>query len=41
MVKVLTFSKQLMEPFHWITAPQSTGLKKIGSLPSNSYRSLN
>jgi hypothetical protein len=31
--EVLTFSKQLMEPFHWITAPQSTGLKKIGSLP--------
>jgi len=22
-----------MEPFHWITAPQATGLKKIGSLP--------
>ena len=31
--EVLTFSKQLMEPFHWITAPQSTGLKKIGALP--------
>ena len=31
--QVLTFSKQLMEPFHWITDPQSTGLKKIGSLP--------
>ena len=31
--EVLTFSKQLMEPFHWITAPQATGLKKIGSLP--------
>jgi hypothetical protein len=31
--EVLTFSKQLMEPFHWVTAPQSTGLKKIGSLP--------
>ena len=30
---VLTFSKQLMEPFHWITDPQKTGLKKIGSLP--------
>ena len=24
---VLTFSKQLMEPFHWITDPQKTGLK--------------
>jgi hypothetical protein len=22
-----------MEPFHWITAPQATGLKKIGALP--------
>jgi hypothetical protein len=31
--QVLTFSKQLMEPFHWITDPQNTGLKKIGSLP--------
>ena len=31
--QVLTFSKQLMEPFHWITDPKSTGLKKIGSLP--------
>jgi hypothetical protein len=31
--QVLTFSKQLMEPFHWITDPQGTGLKKIGSLP--------
>ena len=31
--EVLTFSKQLMEPFHWITAPQATGLKKMGSLP--------
>jgi hypothetical protein len=30
---VLTFSKQLMEPFHWISDPQKTGLKKIGSLP--------
>jgi hypothetical protein len=30
---VLTFSKQLMEPFHWITDPQKTALKKIGSLP--------
>jgi len=31
--QVLTFSKQLMEPFHWITDPQGTGLKKLGSLP--------
>ena len=31
--QVLTFSKQLMEPFHWITDPQGTGIKKIGSLP--------
>jgi hypothetical protein len=30
---VLTFSKQLMEPFHWITDPQKTAIKKIGSLP--------
>jgi len=30
---VLTFSKQLMEPFHWVTDPQKTALKKIGSLP--------
>jgi hypothetical protein len=30
---VLTFSKQLMEPFHWITDPQGTAVKKIGSLP--------
>jgi len=31
--EVLTFSKQLMEPFHWITDPSGTGLKKIGALP--------
>jgi hypothetical protein len=31
--QVLTFSKQLMEPFHWITDPQNTALKKIGSVP--------
>ena len=31
--QVLTFSKQLMEPFHWVTDPQGTGIKKIGSLP--------
>ncbi len=30
--EVLTFSKQYMEPFHWITDPQKTGLKKMGSL---------
>lgn len=30
---VLTFSKQFMEPFDWITDPSGTGLKKIGSLP--------
>jgi len=30
---VLTFSKQLMEPFHWITDPQKTAIKKIGSVP--------
>tara|TARA_Y100001970_G_scaffold264070_1_gene350276 strand:- start:12682 stop:15903 length:3222 start_codon:yes stop_codon:yes gene_type:complete len=38
--QVLTFSKQLMEPFHWITAPQSTGLKKIGSLPRTTIEVL-
>ncbi len=38
--EVLTFSKQLMEPFHWITAPQSTGLKKIGSLPRTTIEVL-
>jgi hypothetical protein len=31
--EVLTFSKQLMEPFHWITDPAGTGLKKVGALP--------
>jgi len=31
--QVLTFSKQLMEPFHWVTDPQGTALKKLGSLP--------
>jgi len=31
--EVLTFSKQLMEPFHWITDPAGTGLKKIGAVP--------
>ena len=38
--EVLTFSKQLMEPFHWITAPQATGLKKIGSLPRTTIEVL-
>ena len=38
--EVLTFSKQLMEPFHWITAPQSTALKKIGSLPRTAIEVL-
>jgi len=31
--QVLTFSKQLMEPFHWVVDPANTGIKKIGSLP--------
>lgn len=26
--QVLTFSKQLMEPFHWVTDPQGTAIKK-------------
>jgi hypothetical protein len=30
--EVLTFSKQYMEPFHWLTDPQKTGVKKLGSL---------
>ena len=38
--QVLTFSKQLMEPFHWITDPQSTALKKIGSLPRTTIEVL-
>ena len=38
--EVLTFSKQLMEPFHWITAPQSTALKKIGALPRTTIEVL-
>ena len=29
-----------MEPFHWITDPQSTGLKKIGSLPRTTIEVL-
>ena len=33
--QVLTFSKQLMEPFHWVTDPQGTAIKKIGSLPKS------
>jgi hypothetical protein len=31
--QVLTFSKQLMEPFHWVADPQNTALKKLGSVP--------
>ena len=31
--EVLTFSKQFMEPFDWVTNPYGTGVKKIGSLP--------
>nr|BAR17785.1 hypothetical protein [uncultured Mediterranean phage uvMED] len=31
--EVITFSKQYMEPFHWITDPQKTLIKKVGSLP--------
>ena len=38
--EVLTFSKQLMEPFHWITDPQRTALKKIGSLPRTTIEVL-
>ena len=38
--EVLTFSKQLMEPLHWITDPQSTYIKKIGSLPRTSIEVL-
>jgi hypothetical protein len=38
--QVLTFSKQLMEPFHWITDPQNTALKKIGSLPRGAIEIL-
>lgn len=30
---VLTFSKQFMEPFDWVTDPYNTGVKKLGSLP--------
>ena len=30
---VLTFSKQFMEPFDWVTNPYGTGVKKLGSLP--------
>ena len=38
--EVLTFSKQLMEPFHWITDPQKTAVKKIGSLPRTTIEVL-
>jgi len=33
--EVLTFSKQFMEPFDWVTNPTGTGIKKIGSLPKS------
>ena len=32
---VLTFSKQFMEPFDWVTNPYGTGVKKLGSLPKS------
>ena len=38
--EVLTFSKQLMEPLHWITDPQATLTKKIGSLPRTTIEVL-
>jgi hypothetical protein len=38
--EVLTFSKQLMEPLHWITDPQKTAIKKIGSLPRTTIEVL-
>ena len=38
--EVITFSKQLMEPLHWITDPQKTALKKIGSLPRTTIEVL-
>ena len=38
--EVLTFSKQLMEPLHWITDPQKTTIKKIGSLPRTTLELL-
>ena len=38
--EVLTFSKQLMEPLHWITDPQKTAIKKIGSLPRTTLELL-
>lgn len=33
--EVLTFSKQFMEPFDWVTNPYSTSVKKLGSLPKS------
>ena len=33
--EVLTFSKQFMEPFDWVTNPYGTGVKKLGSLPKS------
>ena len=38
--EVITFSKQFMEPFHWITDPQKTLLKKTGSLAKTSAEVL-
>ena len=38
--EVLTFSKQLMEPLHWVTDPQKTAIKKIGSLPRTTLELL-
>ena len=38
--EVMTFSKQYMEPFHWITDPQKTLLKKTGSLPKTAAEIL-
>ena len=38
--EVITFSKQLMEPLHWVTDPQKTAIKKIGSLPRTTLELL-
>ena len=38
--QVLTFSKQLMEPLHWITDPQKTAIRKIGSVPRTTLELL-
>ena len=29
----MTFSKQFVEPYHWVTAPGKTGINKMGILP--------